>query len=168
MEIRQAQEKDAVGMSATLSDLAAAGKRTKPSDVAFVLNHYILHPDRIACHVALDGQGRILGFQSLKLARPGNIYAVTPGWGIIGTHIRPDTARRGVGRALFEATRAAALASNLERIDATIGKWNADGLAYYEAVGFRTYERIDGAVRKVFQLTRASDSPEVRRLPGIH
>jgi ribosomal protein S18 acetylase RimI-like enzyme len=80
-----------------------------------------------------------LGFQSLLRAAAGNRYDVPVGWGIIGTHIGPRAQRRGVGSALFAASREAALAARLTRIDATIAADNATGLGYYEAMGFRTY-----------------------------
>ncbi|WP_237218062.1 GNAT family N-acetyltransferase [Ruegeria lacuscaerulensis] len=71
---------------------------------------------------------------------------------MIGTHIRPSTARRGVGRALFQETLKAARAAGLVAIDATIGVNNAEGLAYYQARGFVDCRRIDGARRKSFTL----------------
>ncbi|MEJ6403870.1 GNAT family N-acetyltransferase [Yoonia sp. 2307UL14-13] len=148
--IHSAKSNDADGVSAVLTALVAAGKRTKPADIAFALDHYIAHPDTIRCSVAVDQNGTILGFQSLKLAIDGNIYDVTPGWGIIGTHIHPEAARRGVGRALFVATCDAARAAGIAKIDATIGEANAEGLAYYSAMGFATYRRMKGAVCKCF------------------
>ena len=73
-------------------------------------------------------------------------------WGIIGTHVKLDAARRGVGKTLFVATHKAAIDSGLKRIDATIAATNADGLFYYDAVGFRTYRTPDGKVCKCFEV----------------
>lgn len=152
MIVRPATEADAEGMSGVLSELVAAGKRRKASDAEFALTHYITDPDRIECSVAEDTNGRILGFQSLKLARDGNPYGTPKGWGIIGTHVRPSAARRGVGRALFAATREAARKAGLTRIEAFIGAGNETALSYYEAMGFRTYREAEGAVPKVFEV----------------
>lgn len=152
MKIRQAEIGDVRQMSDFLTRLRELGKRRSPSDADFVRRHYLDDPDRIRCSVAEDADGTVLGFQSLKLARGGNIYDVTPGWGIIGTHIRPEAARRGVGRALFSATLEAAKAAGLEHIDASIGADNPEGLAYYGAMGFETYRTPDGLICKRYAL----------------
>ncbi|WP_165354820.1 hypothetical protein [Tropicimonas sp. IMCC6043] len=57
-----------------------------------------------------------------------------------------------MGRALFDATRAAAEAAGIDRIDASIGADNADGLAYYDAMGFRTYRTPDGVIAKLYEM----------------
>jgi len=152
MNIRPATPDDADGIAAVLKDLVAAGKRTSQSDADFVLSHYITHPDSIECSVAVDEKGKILGIQSLRHAVIDNAYDVEPGWGIIGTHIHPSAARRGIGKALFRVTLAAAKSAKLPAIDATIGAQNAEGLAYYSAMGFQDYRTMDGAKCKRFDL----------------
>ena len=151
MIIRDAGLADVRQMSAFLRELTALGKRTSPDDEAFVRANYIEDPAKIRCSVA-DDAGVVLGFQSLKRAEAGNPWGVEPGWGIIGTHIRPDAARRGVGRALFEVSRAAAERAGLDTIDASIAARNAEGLAYYEAMGFRTYRTPEGLICKRFNV----------------
>ncbi|WP_313613135.1 GNAT family N-acetyltransferase, partial [Rhizobium sp.] len=103
MKIRPASIDDAAGMAAVQNEIFAAGLRKAPTDVATVLENYIEHADRIECVVAEDEDGRILGFQSLRYAWADNPYGVAKGWGIIGTHVSPQAARRGVGSALFAA-----------------------------------------------------------------
>jgi len=110
------------------------------------------HPDKIQCLVATSDKGEILGFQSLKLASDANPYGVSPGWGIIGTYVAGDCARRGVGKKLFISTRKAAAAYGVTTIDATIGKTNRLGLAYYDAMGFKTYRTTPDAVCKLYSL----------------
>ena len=153
--IRDAVEADADGLSGVLTALVAAGKRTKPADSAFALTHYINDPERIQCSVAVAPDGQILGFQSLKLATRNNPYGVAVGWGIIGTHITPFAARCGIGRALFKCSLLAAQQKELPAIDATIGANNSDGLGYYEAMGFREYRQMDGAICTVFRVGNA-------------
>ena len=150
--VREAGLGDAAGLAAVLSDLVAAGKRRKSDSPEFVLGHYITHAHQIQCAVASEDGTDVLGFQSLKSAWVGNPYEVSVGWGIIGTHIRPSAARRGVGRALFRETLKAAREHGLDAIDATIGNSNTEGLGYYEAMGFQTYRHLDGAVSKVFRI----------------
>ena len=153
MRVRQAVMGDASEIGVFLEQLTSLGKRNIPSDQDFVRTHYIAHPDNIQCAVAEDDDGTILGLQILKIASEGNTYGVAPGWGIIGTHVKPDAARRGVGKTLFAATRKAAIDAGLKRIDATIAATNSDGIAYYDAVGFYTYRTPHGKVCKCFEVT---------------
>jgi L-amino acid N-acyltransferase YncA len=143
---------DADGISAVLQDIAAAGKRTRPSDVGFARAQYVAHPDKIRCTVAVDANNRLLGFQSLIKAQENNPYEVTVGWAVIGTHIRPTAARLGVGRGLFAQSLVAARASGVPAIDATIAADNAEGLAYYHAMGFVDYRQLAGAVSKKYSV----------------
>ena len=152
MIVRDGTIEDVEQISAFLQQLTASGKRTRPDDEAFVRANYIEDADKICCAVA-EEDGVVLGFQSLKRARAGNEWGVEPGWGIIGTHIRPSAARRGVGRALFAVTQARARDAGLAHIDATIGATNPEALSYYEAMGFQTYRTPDGSVCKRFDVS---------------
>jgi GNAT superfamily N-acetyltransferase len=146
--IRTAQTTDATAISAMLQDLVAAGKRTLPADEQFVLITYIANPNGILCSVAEDEEGAILGLQSLIRATEGNTYGVPVGWGTIGTHVSPIAARRGIGSNLFEATKPAAIAAGIEKIEAVIGSANLEAQAYYERMGFRTYRQTDTKICK--------------------
>lgn len=152
MKIRPARVDDATGMATVQNEIFSAGLRKAPTDITAVLENYIQHTDRIECSVAEDEDGRIMGFQSLRYARADNPYGVAEGWGIIGTHVSPQAARRGVGSALFAATRRAAEARGLKNIDASIGADNMLGQGYYDAMGFTTYRRPEGLVCKVYRL----------------
>ena len=148
---REAVPADAPSMSEMLREIAAAGKRTRPSDEGFVRAHYVAGEGHLRCTVAVE-DGRVLGLQKLSRARAGNEWGAPEGDGIIGTHVRPSAARRGIGRAIFERTLEAARAAGLARIEAFIGERNAEGLAYYEAMGFRTVREPEGAVVKALDL----------------
>jgi len=150
MIIRTATPADAEAMSRVLGEIIAATGRERPREPDFVRSTYIDNPAGVECSVAVDAADGLLGFQSLIRALPGNRYGAPEGWGIIGTHISPQAHRRGVGTALFAASREAASAAGLARIDASIGAWNAGALWYYEALGFRTWREGDGVVQKVF------------------
>ena len=152
MITRTAVLEDATAMSKMLQKLVQAGKRTARADVDYVMEHYVRHPDGLLCVVAEDEEGSILGFQSLICATNGNPYNTPSGWGIIGTHVDPDKARR-VGRALFQVTSAAAIEAGLEKIEAFIAKENHIAQAYYERMGFRTYRMTEKAVCKVWTAT---------------
>lgn len=152
MRLRVAEPADAAAMSRVLAEIIAATGRDRPHGPDVVLERYIRNPSGIRCTLAVDDDGGALGFQSLIRALPGNPYDVAEGWGIIGTHIAPSAHRRGVGRALFAASRAAAEAAGLIAIDAYIGANNPTAQHYYEAMGFRTYREPNGIVQKMFAL----------------
>lgn len=152
MMTRPATLDDAEAMAVVQNEIFAAGLRKTPRDVETIIRVYLQRDDNIECTVAENAEGRIVGFQSLTYAMPGNPYGVAEGWGIIGTHVSPSAARQGVGSALFRATLAAAKAARLENIDASIGADNPLGQAYYEAMGFRTYRTPEGLVCKVYRL----------------
>lgn len=157
-EVRAAHPADAEDMAEVQNAVFRAGLRAAPVDVDEVRARYF-SAHRVACTVA-EQAGRVVGFQSLSRAWPGNPYDVTVGWGIIGTHIHPDHGRSGLGRRLFDVTLAAAQTAGLRHIDATIGDGNAAGLAYYAAMGFVPYRTGDGTIPHRF------DVPAHPGLPG--
>ncbi|WP_420012781.1 N-acetyltransferase family protein [Tateyamaria sp.] len=145
-DIRQAIASDADGMSAVLAPILQGWNSARPFDPAHVLAHYVEHTDRVSCVVGIDNAGTVLGFQSLKVARSGNIYDLPEGWGIIGTYVAKAAAGHGVGRLMFDAILKHAKAYGLQDIDATIGADNSGGRAYYGALGFQPYRDLPGAV----------------------
>lgn len=151
---RPARIEDADGMSAVLAPIIEMWGSDRQSDPDHVRVRYIEDPERIACTVA-EEQGRILGFQSLKLATDQNPYGVTPGWGIIGTYVALDAGRGGIGAMLFAASLNAARVRGLEWIDATIGKDNPRGLGYYRKMGFEPYRDAGTALAHRFRVEPA-------------
>ncbi|WP_254694367.1 GNAT family N-acetyltransferase [Alloyangia pacifica] len=152
LTIRRAVPEDAPALSRLLQDLVSAGTRSARADAEFVLSQYVQNPDGICCFVAEDADGALLGLQSMKRTAEGNEYGTPGGWGFIGTHVSPSAARRGVGSGLFRATREAAQTAGVPAIEAYIGAGNAGGQAYYEAMGFRTWRKPEGAVCKRYDL----------------
>lgn len=152
MKTRAATPTDAHGMSAVLTPIIEMWGSKRQSDPDHILERYINAPDRIACTVA-ECDGRVVGFQSLKLAVPDNPYGVEPGWGIIGTYVALDANRGGIGAALFKVSRDAAQNAGLQWIDATIGDDNDRGLGYYGKMGFLPYRTGDGVICKRYQIT---------------
>jgi GNAT superfamily N-acetyltransferase len=139
-------------MSTVIRTLYQAGLRSTVGDADFALAFYIADPGRVLCQVAVDAAGDISGFQSLKRAEEGNRYGTPVGWGIIGTHIDPRAGRQGIGTAFFEKTRSAAILNRLPFIEAGIGSTNPGGLAFYEAMGFRTYREGEGITYKSYEV----------------
>ncbi|HLS48505.1 MAG TPA: GNAT family N-acetyltransferase [Actinomycetaceae bacterium] len=151
--IRPARATDAEDMAEVQNAIYRAGLRASPVDVALVRERYLGMDDNVACTVA-EREGRVVGFQSLMRAWPGNPYDVAEGWGIIGTHIHPDAGRSGLGRRLFAASLAAAKAAGLRHIDASIGATNAPALAYYSAIGFVPYRESGDTIAHRFDVSR--------------
>lgn len=151
--IRDAELTDVAEISVILQALVTLGMRSLPADEGFVRNTYDAHPDTVACSVAEDDDGSLLGLQILKRATEGNEYGVTPGWGIIGTHVNSTAFWRGIGAQLFVVTRQAAQAAGLAKIEATIGAQSPGALAYYDAMGFETFKTGDTAVHKCFDVS---------------
>lgn len=149
--LRPAMPDDADALAAVQNAIFAAGLRKTPVDADRMRAIYLDLPQTLALTVA-ERQGQILGFQWLGRAWSGNEYGVAPGWGMIGTHIRPDAGRSGIGRRLFVQTLAAAGRAGLAHIDASIGEDNAPAFAYYQAMGFTPYRKSDGRIPHRFDL----------------
>ncbi|MEJ6392390.1 GNAT family N-acetyltransferase [Gymnodinialimonas sp. 2305UL16-5] len=152
VQVRAARRDDAQEMSVILADILESWGSDRPRSPGHVLSHYIAHPDLVKCSVAVGEDGEILGFQSLLKMQADNPYDVPAGWGVIGTYVAAKAARQGVGRKLFSSSLDAAIAAGLRDIDATIGGANDLALAYYGAMGFRTYRTKPGAVCKSFSV----------------
>jgi L-amino acid N-acyltransferase YncA len=139
MHIRKAAPADAGELSDLLNELIRAGGTTAletPLSPAEFTDWFIAGEFPLVCHVA-EADSLLLGFQSLSL------YGDPPkGTADIATFARMHPKVKGVGTALFTATRKAAEELGFELINATIRADNVSGLAYYEKMGFETYDRI--------------------------
>lgn len=160
---RPAEAGDASGLAALLNAVIAAGGTTahqRPFTPDRMLHHYIQPDERVSCTVA-ERDGELVGFQSLAWPREdGDRFA--QGWAIIATFAKVGQTGRGIGKALFEATKAAADRAGVRTIDATIRADNVGGLRYYSRIGFTDYDRLinvplsDGTkvdrIRKLYDL----------------
>ncbi|QYZ68923.1 GNAT family N-acetyltransferase [Neotabrizicola shimadae] len=160
MIIRPATPADAPAMTALQNEIIAIGGTTayqRPRHEDEVREDYITAPEAVYCHVALDDDGTLLGFQAL-----GRWPGLPAGWADIGTFVTPARQRSGAGAALFAATAAAARAAGIATINATIRADNVPGLGYYARRGFIIYAtdpdwalddgRVVGRVSKRFDL----------------
>ena len=135
LEIRPARGDDAPGLAELLNAIIARGGSTAledPFTPQALDQAYLTGPEVICCFVAVDrATGRHEGFQTL-----GRYPGLPPGWGDIGTFARVGGVQRGVGSALFAATREEARRLGLSGINATIRADNSGGLAFYGRMGF--------------------------------
>ncbi|AUW42609.1 GNAT family N-acetyltransferase [Rhizobium leguminosarum] len=149
MKIRTATLDDVAAMGAMLERLVAAGKRTAAADEEHVEN-----PLGIRCTLAEDGDGNLLGFQSLIHAVEGKHYDTPVGW----DHWHASVARSrrtGVGTKLFVASKEATIKAGLTKIEAFIGKDNsvaqalrADGFRDLSAYGSGGLRGLDTKLRE--------------------
>ena len=135
ISVRAVQPSDAAELAELLNAIIARGGTTAletPYTPAHLDEVYLTGPDVLCCFVAVDeATGRIEGFQTL--CRADHLDA---DWGDIGTFSRLGGAQRGIGTALFEATKARATELGLAGINATIRADNEGGLAFYAKQGF--------------------------------
>lgn len=138
---RPARPDDADALCVLLNAIIETGGTTAhqtPFDAARMIRHYLAPSGLVSCTVAEDA-GRIVGFQTLVWPdEDGDPFP--EGWAIIASFVAEGEGGRGIGRALFEATKARAEAAGVATIDATIRADNDGGLAYYAALGFVDYD----------------------------
>lgn len=82
-------------------------------------------------------------FWSRRFSIPEPLRKPARGLGRYRDLTRQNPKIPGVGTTLFAATLAAAEERNIEVINATIRADNTGGLAYYEKMGFRTYNMLE-------------------------
>ncbi len=99
----------------------------------------------ISCTIA-EHEGAVLRFQSLEWSNPdwNDHFALPVNWGVVATFTRLGESGRGVGTALFAATKIAALSAKVKTIDATIRADNTGGLRYYSKMDFVDYAVLKG------------------------
>ena len=146
INIRAAIPADADALAALLSQIIDAGGTTahlNPFDAPRMLNHYIAPPLAISCFVAQVG-GTIAGFQALEWSDPNwpGPDSLPADWALIASFVHADFQGRGIGKALFTKTLAAAQCAGARCIDATIRADNQGGLAFYTSLGFTDYSRL--------------------------
>lgn len=151
--VRAADRGDADAMAALINEIIAIGGTTAhrdPFDAARIVDVFIAPKRAIACVVAVDGAGGIVGFQALEWSDPDwpGAHRLPPDWAAIASFVAPSVHGRGVGRALFAETRFAAKAAGVAFINATIRRENVGGLAFYDKLGFVDYRSTPAAISK--------------------
>ena len=165
LEIRPVRRDDAAGLAELLNEVIARGGTTALEDpfTPDALDRtYLTGPDVLCCFVAVDpASGRHAGFQTL-----GRDPALPPDVGDIATFARLGATQRGVGSALFAATKAEARRLGLAAINATIRADNAGGLTFYGRMGFADHSVRAGVPLKEGTLVdRVNRRYDLRRGP---
>jgi L-amino acid N-acyltransferase YncA len=147
LTVRPVHDADADELAQLLNEIIARGGTTalqEPFTGEALAKAYLTGPDVICCFVAVDAaSGRLEGFQTL-----GTYPDLPADVGDIGTFARVGGTQRGVGSALFAATRAEAKARGLWALNATIRADNTGGLKFYSRIGFVDHSVVAGAPLK--------------------
>jgi len=134
---RPATQNDTSELCRLLNEIIDIGGTTaieiQLTDDAF--GDHFLHGDtHICCFVAVDGTGRLAGFQTLERCEK-----LQDNWADIATFARVKPKSVGVGTALFAKTKLYAKQKGIAAINATIRADNEGGLIYYDKMGFEAY-----------------------------
>jgi L-amino acid N-acyltransferase YncA len=147
LEVRDVRPCDSDELADLLNAIIAKGGTTaleEPFTAEELAQAYLIGSEVYCCFVAINpATGRIEGFQMLCR------YPKFPDEiGDIGTFARINGSQRGVGTALFDATRTRARALGLPIINATIRADNTGGLAFYRKQGFVDHDVLEGVPMK--------------------
>jgi L-amino acid N-acyltransferase YncA len=147
LTVRPVADDDADELAQLLNAIIVQGGTTaleEPFTGAALAGAYLTGPEVICCFVAVDpATGRLEGFQTL-----GRYPGLPDDIGDIGTFARVGGTQRGVGSALFAATKVEAKARGLSAINATIRADNEGGLTFYTRQGFVDHDVVEGAPLK--------------------
>ena len=144
ISIRTAKASDAIQMAAILNEIISIGGTTAFEESVTPENMTDWYISQAHfCHVALDDDSQVAGFQAIEHSSD---YG--DGIGEISSFARQTPVGRGVGTALFRATKRAAIDAGLAEINAQIRADNTPGLAYYSKMGFQDHGVIQGVPLK--------------------
>ena len=162
LTVRPMRPDDVAASCRILNDIIEAGgttARESPLTEALFRENFLTGTGLVCCHVAVDSDREIAGFQWLGLSEN-----LPPECADISSFARQNPVVPGVGRALFVETVRVARKLGLAQINATIRADNVPGLSYYTKLGFQDHSVAhsrplkDGTlvdrISKRFDLTR--------------
>lgn len=136
MIIRNATDDDRAQMTAILNEIIAIGGTTafeQPLSSDY-FDRFIDPSDPKFFLFVAETADAVVGLQWMEPLDPPNAHL-----GGIATFAKPGTVQRGIGSALFKATRAASKSAGYTGIEAKIRADNIGGLAYYAKMGFEDH-----------------------------
>jgi len=136
IQTRQAIENDVPDLCSILNKIIVIGGTTAIESTlseAQFSEYFLTGDDCVGCMVAHNTDS-LLGFQALRVRSD-----LPDGWLDIATFARPNSTVKGVGIALFDATKQGLENSQCTFINARIRADNQVGLSYYSRIGFIDY-----------------------------
>lgn len=138
VDIRDAVPDDAEAIVEIFNPIIATGLYTAfdtPLTTPFEREYIRNFPARGVFHVAEDGNGTIVGFQSME---PFASYThAFDHVGVLGTYVDLDRRRLGIATRLFDATFRAAVQKGYEKIFTFVRADNTAAVQTYMRQGFR-------------------------------
>ena len=99
---------------------------------------------REAFYIAVDGKQGIVGFQTLDLWSPSLTSMAHVAQ--VGTFLLPEWRGRGVGRQLWNVTKAFARESGYKKVTIQVRETNVAARAFYRSLGFEECGRMSRQV----------------------
>ena len=145
--IRKATEADAEAIIAILEGIASERIYTaiNPWSADRQRQHLVSLSAREAIHVAETERQAIIGYQTMELWAPTLDSMAHVGQ--IGTFLRPEWRRRGIGEALFRSSVVFALGRDFLKFVIQVRSSNASAQSFYQRLGFRECGRLTRQVR---------------------
>lgn len=137
IHVRRATALDASSMAELLNAIIEKGGTTaltRPVTARDIKDWMAVDPDRSSWQVALDDAEAVVGFQWIAPH-----VKLPPEACDIASFVQLGRTGLGIGSALFDATRRAAVRLGYDWINATIRADNTGGLTYYQSRGFRDW-----------------------------
>lgn len=144
IKVRPAMELDCGSMAELLNAIIEKGGTTaltRPVTAQDLREWMMESPGRSACHVAVNDNEQVIGFQWVT-PHPD----LPPEAADVATFVQMGQTGLGIGSALFEATSGTAKTLGYVWINATIRADNQGGLTYYQSRGFRDWHFDEGVV----------------------
>jgi ribosomal protein S18 acetylase RimI-like enzyme len=145
--IRKATPDDAEAIIAVLEEIASERVYTainKPWSAGQQRSHLVTLTAREAVHVAQAAQ-EVVGYQTLELWAP-TIDSMAH-VGQLGTFLRSEWRRQGIGEALFRGTLDFARQRDYLKFVIQVRSSNTAAQSFYERLGFRDCGRLTRQVR---------------------
>jgi RimJ/RimL family protein N-acetyltransferase len=145
--VRRASPEDAEGIARVLDAVAAERIHSaieRAWTAAEQRTYLASLSTRETFHVAITASGEIVGYQSLDLYSP--ILSSMAHVGQLGTFLLPAWRRRGVGLALFDATRRFATSAGYRKLVIQVRASNGPAQAFYRRLGFVECGRLRAQV----------------------
>lgn len=135
--VRRASPQDAQGIVTVVSCIASErvfSAIDRPWPIEQQRRYLESLSERETFHIAVDTSGAVIGFQTLDLWSPslGSMAHV----GQLGTFLLAEWRRRGVGRALFQATASFARSAAYRKFVIQVRASNRGARGFYERLGF--------------------------------